>query len=169
MIRQSMREYAQTYRSFTWQVPPTFNFGADVVDRWAEDSNRLALIWVNEAGAERRFTFTEIAPASNRFANLLADSHKNNNAKIMGQAVRHAPAANRVHYERRLVRLTAIDRSLARRYRPAGRKKGVCFSYPRAALATSLGAPKLDRVNVAFGSRPAIQATKTALGRPSPL
>jgi len=66
-----MVDYDQTYRQFRWEIPPTFNFGGDVVDRWAEDAQRLALIWCNERGDERRLTFADIRDASNRFANLL--------------------------------------------------------------------------------------------------
>ena len=71
MIRRPMRDYDETWRSFRWELPATFNFGADVVDRWAEDPQRPALIWCDGAGRERRFTFAEIARLSDRFANLL--------------------------------------------------------------------------------------------------
>ncbi len=57
---------------FEWDVPDTFNFSADVVDRWAADPARLALITVDDAGAERRYTYAEIAQAASRLANLLA-------------------------------------------------------------------------------------------------
>ena len=36
---------------FEWQVPAHFNFAVDVVDAWAADAERVALIAVNEAGA----------------------------------------------------------------------------------------------------------------------
>lgn len=68
-----MADYAETCRRFAWHLPRTFNFGADVVDRWAEDPSMPALVWCNEAGAEERFTFADIARLSNRFANVLAD------------------------------------------------------------------------------------------------
>jgi acyl-coenzyme A synthetase/AMP-(fatty) acid ligase len=71
-MRLSMRNYHETYRSFRLEVPQQFNFGGDVIDRWARDSDHLALIWCDEAGAERRFTFADISQLSNRFANLLA-------------------------------------------------------------------------------------------------
>ncbi|MGE0853163.1 MAG: acyl-CoA synthetase [Hyphomicrobiaceae bacterium] len=71
MNREAMRDYSATYSDFRWEVPAQFNFGADVVDRWAEDPVRVALIWCDEAGTERRFTFADIARLSNRFANVL--------------------------------------------------------------------------------------------------
>ena len=36
--------------TFEWTLPPTFNFGRDVVDAWAAKSpDRPALVWCNEA------------------------------------------------------------------------------------------------------------------------
>jgi acyl-coenzyme A synthetase/AMP-(fatty) acid ligase len=67
-----MRDYHETCRSFRLEVPTHFNFGGNVVDRWAENSDHLALIWCDETGAERRFTFGDISRLSNRCANLLA-------------------------------------------------------------------------------------------------
>ncbi|MFN8627095.1 MAG: AMP-binding protein [Candidatus Binatia bacterium] len=71
MNRIEMVDYDQACRDFHWEIPPTFNFGADVVDRWAEDATRLALIWCNDRDEERRLTFADIRRASNQFANLL--------------------------------------------------------------------------------------------------
>jgi len=59
---------------FDWAVPATFNFAADVVDRWAEDGDPLALIWANAAGEERRFHFSDIARLSRRVAYTLAEA-----------------------------------------------------------------------------------------------
>jgi acyl-coenzyme A synthetase/AMP-(fatty) acid ligase len=67
-----MRDYLETCRTFRLELPTHFNFGGDVVDRWAENSDHLALIWCDETGAERRFTFGDISRLSNRCANLLA-------------------------------------------------------------------------------------------------
>jgi acyl-coenzyme A synthetase/AMP-(fatty) acid ligase len=73
MQRTHMEDYETTRREFSWDVPPTFNFGADVVDRWAEDPTRPALVWCNDRGEERRFTFDDIRRLSNRLANLLRE------------------------------------------------------------------------------------------------
>lgn len=67
-----MRDYKETCERFRWNVPETFNFGADVVDALAIDEQRLALIWCNEAGDETRLTFADVARASNRLADTLA-------------------------------------------------------------------------------------------------
>ena len=72
MKRPAMPDYESARRDFAWEIPATFNFGADVVDRWAEDPERLALVWCDDAGAERHHTFAEIARLSNRCADALA-------------------------------------------------------------------------------------------------
>jgi len=64
----------QIDETFEWDVPDTFNFSADVVDRWADDPTRLALITVDAHGAEARYTYAAIAEAAARLANLLSAS-----------------------------------------------------------------------------------------------
>ena len=56
---------------FEWQVPSEFNFAVDVVDAWARDPDRLALVAVDESGNEQTYTYADIAAASCRLANLL--------------------------------------------------------------------------------------------------
>ena len=68
----NMTDYAQTVRDFRWQVPETFNFAGDVVDRLAREADGPALIWANAAGEERRFTFSDMARLTSRFASALA-------------------------------------------------------------------------------------------------
>ena len=73
MERVEMRSYEAAHERFAWQVPETFNYGGDVVDAWAEEPDRLALIWTNEAGEERRFSYADIRDLTNRFANYLTE------------------------------------------------------------------------------------------------
>lgn len=50
-------------------VPTNFNFGYDVVDEWARiEPSRKALLWTNEEGAEKQFTFAEIKQKSDQTA-----------------------------------------------------------------------------------------------------
>ena len=62
-----------TYRDFDWRLPETFNFGSDVVDVFAREPSRLALVSVDSSGTEQRYTFADIATRSDRLANVLAD------------------------------------------------------------------------------------------------
>jgi len=59
--------------AFIWEPPATFNFAEDVVDHWAKDPKRLALICVDDEGAEKHWTYDAISKASARLANLLVD------------------------------------------------------------------------------------------------
>ena len=53
------------------RVPARFNFAYDVVDRIAsEDPSRPALLWTDENGGERRFSFEDISSVSDRTASF---------------------------------------------------------------------------------------------------
>ena len=67
-----MDDYGRAVAGHRLEAPAAFNFGADVVDAWARDPSKLALIWCDARGNERRLTFDEVARASNRIANRLA-------------------------------------------------------------------------------------------------
>ncbi|HIM49060.1 MAG TPA: acyl-CoA synthetase [Dehalococcoidia bacterium] len=67
-----MQDYAETYRDFKLDVPEHFNFAFDVVDKWAEDRTKLALISLDPAGENaQHHTFWDLKVQSNRFANVL--------------------------------------------------------------------------------------------------
>jgi len=71
-IEPNMVNYEETRRSFRLEVPDYFNFGSDVVDKWAEARTKVALIAVDPSGENpRTFTFWDIKNLSNRFANVL--------------------------------------------------------------------------------------------------
>jgi acetyl-CoA synthetase/medium-chain acyl-CoA synthetase len=59
--------------AFRWEVPDLFNFGRDVVDAFAREPARPALLWRDERGRQRALTFGEVSRASNRVAHLLAE------------------------------------------------------------------------------------------------
>lgn len=63
--------YFDIRSKFSWNIPETFNFGADVVDRWAREQDGPALIWSNEAGDERIYSFSDMARMTSKFANVL--------------------------------------------------------------------------------------------------
>ena len=57
---------------FPVQAPEYFNFGYDIIDAWAvRDRNKLAMIWANQKGEEKRYTFHDLSKLSNQAANLL--------------------------------------------------------------------------------------------------
>ena len=73
MKRVEMTSYEAAREGFEWQVPAQFNYGDDVLDAWADDPERMALIWVSDEGRQRRFTFADIRNLTNRFANYLTE------------------------------------------------------------------------------------------------
>jgi acyl-coenzyme A synthetase/AMP-(fatty) acid ligase len=62
-------DYEKTYADFDWETPERFNFGRDVVDRWAAQ-DRAAMVWLGTSGEERRFDFAQFSVLSSRFANV---------------------------------------------------------------------------------------------------
>lgn len=56
-------------QNFHINVPKDFNFAYDVVDEWARIApDKKALLWVNDAGEARQFTFADIKRESDRAA-----------------------------------------------------------------------------------------------------
>jgi len=69
---QKKDRYDVMYKDFKWEVPEYFNFGFDVVDQWAEDRTKLALISIDRSGNRDRYhTFYDLKVQSNQFANVL--------------------------------------------------------------------------------------------------
>jgi acetyl-CoA synthetase/medium-chain acyl-CoA synthetase len=71
-LERGLEAYRRSVETFRWEVPDAFNFGADVVDHWAREPDRPALLWRSADGRERRLGFGEVARTSNRVAHLLA-------------------------------------------------------------------------------------------------
>lgn len=69
--RHNMENYDETTRQFHIDLPEYFNFGFDVIDAWAKkDRNKIAMIWVNQHGEEKKYTFYDISRLSNQVANI---------------------------------------------------------------------------------------------------
>ena len=66
--------YEDFYENFRIEVPETFNFAYDVVDEWARvEPEKRALVWCDDEGCERVFTFTDISLLSNKAANAFCE------------------------------------------------------------------------------------------------
>ena len=73
-ISPNMQNYEETYDSFELDVPEHFNFGFDVVDKWAEDRTKLALITVDDSGENaEHHTYWDMKVQSNKFVNVLKE------------------------------------------------------------------------------------------------
>jgi acetyl-CoA synthetase len=66
------RDYDALYRQFRWELPPTYNIGIEVCDRWAALSpDKLALIHVRPDGRRDDLTYGWLRETSNRLAHAL--------------------------------------------------------------------------------------------------
>ena len=73
-VTPNMLDYEEARRNFKLDVPEYFNFGFDVIDKWAEDRTKLALISVDTSGEHaQRHSFWDMKIQSNKFANLLRE------------------------------------------------------------------------------------------------
>lgn len=64
--------YEELKANFRIEVPDNFNFAYDVVDRYAKEApEKRALVWCDDTGAERVFTFKQMAQCVNKTANYL--------------------------------------------------------------------------------------------------
>jgi acetyl-CoA synthetase len=61
--------YEEMCAAHSWEVPERYNIARDVCDK--HDPDRLAMVWEDWQGNERRVSFGELRELSNRFANVL--------------------------------------------------------------------------------------------------
>jgi acetyl-CoA synthetase len=70
--RVEFDSYEDFKNNFKFNVPENFNFAYDVVDKYAEiNPEKRAILWCNDHGEERSFTFKELKEGSNKMANFL--------------------------------------------------------------------------------------------------
>src|SRR4051794_14295257 len=67
--KYQLGSYEEMRAAHRWDVPERYNIARDVCDK--HDRDRLAMIWEDWRGSERRGTFGELQDLSNRFANVL--------------------------------------------------------------------------------------------------
>ena len=80
----NMMDYEETYSTFSIPVPEYYNFGFDVVDSWAKkDRNKLAMIWTNQEGEEKYYTFRQMMNLSNQIANMMFKQNIGKGDRVM--------------------------------------------------------------------------------------
>jgi acetyl-CoA synthetase len=67
--KYEIASYEEMRAAHRWEVPERYNIARDVCDKHEPD--RLAMVWEDWQGTERRVTFGELQELSNRFANVL--------------------------------------------------------------------------------------------------
>src|SRR3954471_972287 len=71
MATVGVSSYEEAVAQHRWEVPATYNIAADVCDKHPRD--KLAMIWEDWRGNERRVAWGEIQDLSNRAANVLRE------------------------------------------------------------------------------------------------
>ncbi|HWA11508.1 MAG TPA: acyl-CoA synthetase [Burkholderiales bacterium] len=64
--------YEAVCRAFRWDIPPRYNIGVDICDKWAGDPARLALIHEHRDGRITRYAFADLKRLSSQVAHALA-------------------------------------------------------------------------------------------------
>lgn len=71
MSNHNMQDYDREYKNFCWNVPDSFNYGRDIIDKFAEDRSKMALFWEDHDGNTAVYTFWDIKNLSNQAGNML--------------------------------------------------------------------------------------------------
>ncbi|MDR0642725.1 MAG: AMP-binding protein [Treponema sp.] len=70
--RIEFESYEDFYANYRCEVPENFNFAYDVVDEWARiQPDKLALLWTNDQGELRSYSFADMKRLSGKAANML--------------------------------------------------------------------------------------------------
>lgn len=71
ITQKKFDKYEDFVKNFKINVPDNFNFGFDIVDEWAkQEPNKKALVWCDDKGLEKEFTFEDIKKYTNKTANF---------------------------------------------------------------------------------------------------
>ncbi len=71
--KTAFESYEDFMQNFKVKVPENFNFGYDIVDRWAElEPDKKALLWTNDKGEKIQYTFADIKRESDKTASFFA-------------------------------------------------------------------------------------------------
>ncbi len=76
--------YEDFCENFNLKVPGNFNFAYDIIDEYAvKEPSRMALVWCNDSGDERFFTFADLKYWSDKTANFLKAQGIKKGDKVM--------------------------------------------------------------------------------------
>lgn len=89
-VKADYSSYEDFKENFKINVPERFNFAYDVVDELAEQKpDKKALVWVNENGTEKTFTFADLKRLSDKAANYFRSLGIKKGDKVMLILKRH--------------------------------------------------------------------------------
>src|SRR5262249_33644331 len=139
--------------AFRWEVPERYNIAADVLDK--HDPSRLAMVWEDWQGRERRVTFGEMQSLANRAANALASTgvREGDRGAVMLPPLPETAATFLAAHRLGAILLSLSilygDEGIAHRLRDSGAKVIVTDAANRHRIEAVRGAlPDLERVLV---------------------
>ncbi len=82
--KETFTSYEDFAQNLKIKVPDSFNFAYDIIDEYARlEPDRLALVWCDDKGEERRFTFKDLKVWSDKTANYLKSVGIKKGDKVM--------------------------------------------------------------------------------------
>src|SRR5690554_4361792 len=82
--KSEFESYEDFCKNLKIKVPENFNFAYDIIDEYANlEPNRKALVWCDDAGDERIFSFGDLKKWSDKTANMLKSAGIQKGDRIM--------------------------------------------------------------------------------------
>jgi len=137
-------DFAERISKFNIDCPEYFNFATDIVDVWAErDRNKLAMIWVDQHGGEKKFTFHDLSKLSIQAANLLLKHGISKGDKVIMMLPR---LPQWWVFSLALIRLGAVQCHVPTLLTPADLKQRINFGKFKMIIADSSNADKVEAI-----------------------
>jgi acetyl-CoA synthetase len=145
--RYSPGPYEEMVRNFSWDVPDTYNIARDTVDK--HEADRLAMVWEDYLGNERRLTFGDMRAMSNRIANVLMSLgvEKGDRVTVLLPSLPETAAAFIAVYK-----LGAILLSLSQLYGDDGIAHRLADSQAKVVITDGNNRPRLEGMRERVGS-----------------
>jgi acetyl-CoA synthetase len=136
--------FDELYRQFRWNIPPRYNIGVDLCDRWAaREPNRLAILHVRPSGGEDRITYGWLRETSNRLANALRAQGVERRDRVAIQ-LPQAPEVAAAHFA--IYKLGAVALPIATLFGPDALSYRLQNSGAKALLTNAQGLDKLAEI-----------------------
>jgi len=137
-------DFAERLEKFHIDCPEYFNFATDVVDVWAErDRNKMAMIWVNQHGGEKKFTFHDFRRLSIQAANLLLKHGISKGDRVVMMLPR---LPEWWIFSLALIRLGAVQCHVPTLLTPEDLKQRIRFGKFKMIIADTSNADKIDAI-----------------------
>jgi len=128
---------------FSWVIPDRYNIGVDCCDKWADGTERLALIHEDHGGHEERLSFDTLKLLSNQLANLWRERGIKRGDRI-AICLPQAPATLVAHLG--AYKLGAIAVPLFTLFGPDALRYRLADSGAVAVVTDQIGVEKIDPI-----------------------